>query len=82
MSRRILAACAVPVLALLLRSAPALAQGAEAPVTLPDLTGLPEVAPPPDSADRAGGLPADLGYLPMVESGYQPRPGMYLRIPN
>ena len=59
MSRRILAACAAPILALLLRSAPALAQGVVRPVTLPDLTGLAEVAPPPDSANPAGSLRAD-----------------------
>lgn len=75
MSRRILAACAVPVLALLLRSAPALSQGVEVPVALPDLTGLPEVTPPPDAADPTGRVRADdprvqrfLAYFAIAES--------------
>jgi membrane-bound lytic murein transglycosylase D len=59
MSRRILAARAVPLIALLVRCIPALAQGAAADVVLPDLSRLPEVAPPPDSADGSGSLRPD-----------------------
>jgi hypothetical protein len=86
MCRRILAACAVPILALLLRSAPALAQGVAPSVTLPDLSRLPEVAPPPDSTEAAGTLRADDPRSPRranaLLADYPLRPGMHLRIPS